>query len=179
MRERLSDLSGAVRRSVQFGGDAGRIHGIPACQARCGAVSRISSPHRQRMAERLIIPTALTCPVGYTEDIFDGARYPGRAADALHLRHSIPRLPRREAAGLEVRGQALYARLRRITSLPYYTLSPTYSVCKNHGYLTGEQFVCPECGEDCGGLQPHHRILPSRSELERRQGAGIQGPQAL
>ena len=31
--------------------------------------------------------------------------------------------------------------------LPYYTLSPTYSVCKNHGYLTGEQFVCPICGE--------------------------------
>ena len=32
--------------------------------------------------------------------------------------------------------------------LPYYTMSPTYSVCKNHGYLAGEQFVCPECGEN-------------------------------
>ena len=31
--------------------------------------------------------------------------------------------------------------------LPYYTISPTYSVCKNHGYLAGEQFTCPECGE--------------------------------
>ncbi len=31
--------------------------------------------------------------------------------------------------------------------LPYYTISPTYSVCKNHGYLTGEQFTCPECHE--------------------------------
>jgi len=31
--------------------------------------------------------------------------------------------------------------------LPYYTLSPTYSVCKNHGYLIGEQFKCPVCGE--------------------------------
>ena len=31
--------------------------------------------------------------------------------------------------------------------LPYYTLSPTYSVCKNHGYLAGEQPVCPFCGE--------------------------------
>ena len=30
--------------------------------------------------------------------------------------------------------------------LPYYTLSPTYSVCKDHGYLTGEQFHCPICG---------------------------------
>ena len=31
--------------------------------------------------------------------------------------------------------------------LPYYTLSPTYSVCKKHGYITGEHFTCPTCGE--------------------------------
>jgi ribonucleoside-triphosphate reductase len=31
--------------------------------------------------------------------------------------------------------------------LPYYTLSPTYSVCKNHGYIAGEVFTCPDCGE--------------------------------
>ncbi len=30
--------------------------------------------------------------------------------------------------------------------LPYYTMSPTYSVCKEHGYITGEHFTCPECG---------------------------------
>ena len=30
--------------------------------------------------------------------------------------------------------------------LPYYTMSPTYSVCKEHGYLIGEQYVCPKCG---------------------------------
>ncbi len=31
--------------------------------------------------------------------------------------------------------------------LPYYTMSPTYSVCKTHGYITGEHFTCPVCGE--------------------------------
>ena len=31
--------------------------------------------------------------------------------------------------------------------LPYYTLSPTYSICKEHGYLAGEQKVCPHCGK--------------------------------
>ncbi|MBO5578390.1 MAG: ribonucleoside triphosphate reductase [Bacilli bacterium] len=30
--------------------------------------------------------------------------------------------------------------------LPYYTMSPTYSVCKEHGYITGEQYICPKCG---------------------------------
>ena len=31
--------------------------------------------------------------------------------------------------------------------LPYYTMSPTYSICKNHGYINGEHYTCPECGE--------------------------------
>ena len=31
--------------------------------------------------------------------------------------------------------------------MPYYTLSPTYSVCKNHGYISGEKYVCDKCGE--------------------------------
>ena len=30
--------------------------------------------------------------------------------------------------------------------LPYYTMSPTYSICKEHGYLSGEQYICPHCG---------------------------------
>ena len=32
--------------------------------------------------------------------------------------------------------------------LPYYTMSPTYSVCPNHGYLAGEQYTCPDCGAE-------------------------------
>ena len=32
--------------------------------------------------------------------------------------------------------------------LPYYTISPTYSICAKHGYLDGEQSVCPICGEE-------------------------------
>jgi ribonucleoside-triphosphate reductase (formate) len=32
--------------------------------------------------------------------------------------------------------------------IPYYTMSPTYSICKEHGYLVGEQFTCPHCGQE-------------------------------
>lgn len=32
--------------------------------------------------------------------------------------------------------------------IPYFTLTPTFSVCKNHGYIDGEVYRCPECGED-------------------------------
>ena len=33
--------------------------------------------------------------------------------------------------------------------LPYFTFSPTFSICPNHGYVVGEQATCPECGEEC------------------------------
>ena len=47
--------------------------------------------------------------------------------------------------------QAAAALVRKIAEnyrLPYYTLSPTYSVCRDHGYLTGEHFNCPICGRE-------------------------------
>lgn len=31
--------------------------------------------------------------------------------------------------------------------IPYFTISPTYSVCHNHGYISGEHYECPECGD--------------------------------
>ncbi len=33
--------------------------------------------------------------------------------------------------------------------LPYFTFSPTFSTCPNHGYIAGEHYTCPECGESC------------------------------
>ena len=42
---------------------------------------------------------------------------------------------------------ALVRKIAENYKLPYYTMSPTYSVCKNHGYLSGEVYTCPHCGE--------------------------------
>ena len=47
--------------------------------------------------------------------------------------------------------KAAAAIVRKISEnyrLPYYTLSPTYSVCKEHGYIAGEKFSCPKCGKE-------------------------------
>ena len=52
-------------------------------------------------------------------------------------------------ASCTARWRAAAALVRKIAEnyeLPYYTLSPTYSVCADHGYLAGEQFTCPICG---------------------------------
>ncbi len=42
---------------------------------------------------------------------------------------------------------ALVRKIAENYKLPYYTMSPTYSICKSHGYLSGEHFTCPTCGK--------------------------------
>jgi anaerobic ribonucleoside-triphosphate reductase len=44
---------------------------------------------------------------------------------------------------------ALTKRVAEKTELPYYTITPTFSVCPVHGYLSGEHFLCPSCGGRC------------------------------
>ena len=85
-------------------------------------------------------------PVGYTDDIFEALDM----QDELHTLYTSgtvfhaylgEKLPSWKSAATLVRTIA------ENYKLPYYSISPTYSVCKNHGYIAGEHFDCPECGE--------------------------------
>ncbi|MBO7364546.1 MAG: ribonucleoside triphosphate reductase, partial [Lachnospiraceae bacterium] len=85
-------------------------------------------------------------PVGYTEDIFTALDVQDELQTLYTsgtVFHSFlgEKLPGWKSASELVRKIAENYRL------PYYTMSPTYSVCKTHGYLTGEVAVCPECGQ--------------------------------
>ncbi len=86
-------------------------------------------------------------PVGYTEDIFT----------ALDIQDELQTLYTSGTVFHAFLGQKLpdwksCANLvRKIAEnyrLPYYTMSPTYSVCAEHGYISGEQYTCPICGKD-------------------------------
>ena len=85
-------------------------------------------------------------PVGYTEDIFSALDVQDEL-QTLYTSGTVfhaflgEKLPDWRAAANLVRKIAENYRL------PYYTLSPTYSVCREHGYLTGEQYTCPICGK--------------------------------
>ncbi len=84
-------------------------------------------------------------PVGYTADIFealdiqDGLQTLYTSGTVFHA-FLGEKMPSWKSAAELVR------KIAENYELPYYTLSPTYSVCREHGYLNGEQFVCPECG---------------------------------
>lgn len=85
-------------------------------------------------------------PVGFTDDIFS----------ALDIQDDLQTLYTSGTVFHAFLGEKLpdwqstATLVRKIAEnykLPYYTMSPTYSVCKNHGYLAGEVAICPECGE--------------------------------
>ena len=105
---------------------------ITAGQSNCGTPYYTNSSH---------------LPVGYTEDIFTALDM----QDELHTLYTSgtvfhaflgEKLPNWQSCANLVRKIAENYRL------PYYSISPTYSVCKNHGYIAGESFTCPECGEE-------------------------------
>ena len=85
-------------------------------------------------------------PVGYTDDIFTALDIQDEL-QTLYTSGTVfhaflgEKLPDWKAAANLVR------KIAQNYKLPYYTLSPTYSVCKNHGYIAGEEFTCPQCGE--------------------------------
>ena len=86
-------------------------------------------------------------PVDYTADIFDALDIQDDL-QTLYTSGTVfhgflgEKLPDWRAAAKLVRSIAENYRL------PYYTISPTYSICRDHGYLAGEHFTCPCCGQE-------------------------------
>ena len=93
-------------------------------------------------------------PVGYTSDIFEALDIQDEL-QTLYTSGTVfhaflgEKLPDWKAAADLVR------KIANNYKLPYYTMSPTYSICKDHGYLTGEQYTCPHCG---GATEVYSRI---------------------
>ena len=85
-------------------------------------------------------------PVGYTEDIFEALSIQDRL-QTLYTSGTVfhaflgEKLPDWKAAA------ALVRKIAENHQLPYYTMSPTYSVCADHGYIAGEEYTCPICGK--------------------------------
>ncbi len=87
-------------------------------------------------------------PVNYTDDIFElldlqdelQTKYTGGtvvhifAGERLHNNETLKNLVKKICKNYR---------------LPYFTFSPTFSVCENHGYIKGEHFTCPDCGSEC------------------------------
>jgi ribonucleoside-triphosphate reductase (formate) len=115
-------------------------------------------------------------PVGFTDDVFEAldlqddlqTKYTG--GTVLHCF-----IGERLTDGKEAK--ELVKKIVTNYSLPYFTLSPTFSICETHGYLKGEHFTCPKCDTECkvysrvvGKIAPVQRWNPGKkSEFKDRK----------
>ena len=144
MRERLSDYQ-------EMYGDLYNLEATPA----------ESTSYRLAKHDKKRYPAILTAsgdcgtpyytnsshlPVGYTADVFEALDIQDEL-QTLYTSGTVfhaflgEKLPDWKSAATLVR------KIAENYKLPYYTISPTYSVCKNHGYISGEVYTCPDCGE--------------------------------
>lgn len=85
-------------------------------------------------------------PVGYTEDIFTALDIQDEL-QTLYTSGTVFHAFLGERLSSWQEAANLVKKIADNYKLPYYTLSPVYSVCKKHGYITGEVHKCPDCGE--------------------------------
>ena len=142
-------------RMVEFQEATGHLYNLEATPAE-GTTYRFAKEDRRRYPEILQAGTASNpyytnssqLPVGFTDDPFEALerqedlqrKYTG--GTVLHL-YMSERITDAQACKELVR--------RSLTTfrLPYITVTPTFSICPEHGYLAGEHHACPTCGGTC------------------------------
>ena len=143
MRERLSDYQ-------EMYGDLYNLEATPAEST----TYRLAKHDKARFPEIITAHEGATpyytnsshLPVGYTEDIFEALAIQDKL-QTLYTSGTVfhaflgEKLPDWKSAATLVR------KIAENHELPYYTMSPTYSVCADHGYIAGEEYVCPICGK--------------------------------
>jgi anaerobic ribonucleoside-triphosphate reductase len=87
-------------------------------------------------------------PVNYTDDIFEALDL----QDSIQQKYTGGTVFHVYAGERVTNGECIKALVRKICDnyhLPYFTFTPTFSVCPVHGYLNGEHEVCSRCGQEC------------------------------
>ena len=145
MRERLSDYQ------EQYEGELFNLEATPAESTayRLAKHDRAKWPLIRTAGAKGDTPyytNSSHLPVEYSSDIFDALDIQDEL-QTLYTSGTVfhgflgEKLPDWKSAA------SLVKKIAENYRLPYYTISPTYSVCREHGYLTGEHFTCPKCGK--------------------------------
>lgn len=140
-------------RMVEFQEETGHLYNLEATPAE-GTTYRFAKEDRKRFAGILQAGTdanpyytnSSQLPVGFTDDPFEAlarqdelqTKYTG--GTVLHL-YMSERISTADAC------RELVKRSLSSFRLPYLTITPTFSICPNHGYLAGEHHTCPRCAE--------------------------------
>jgi len=141
-------------RMVEFQEDTGNMYNLEATPAE-GTTYRFAKEDRQRYpdimqsgsVERPYYTNSSQLPVGYTDDPFEALemqdelqrKYTGGTVLHLYMNERV--------SSIEACKNLVKRSLGRF-HLPYITVTPTFSICPRHGYLSGEHEFCPRCDEE-------------------------------
>ncbi|WP_071129109.1 ribonucleoside triphosphate reductase [Varibaculum massiliense] len=156
-----ADLLDHIReRMVQLQEETGHLYNLEATPAE-GTTYRFAKEDAKRFpgiiqagtADAPYYTNSSQLPVGYTQDAFQAleeqvelqGKYTG--GTVLHLYMG-------EAMNSAESCKTLVHRALANFKLPYITITPTFSICPVHGYLSGEHFDCPKCAEEGNHEQP-------------------------
>lgn len=134
-----------------FQSETGHVYNLEATPAE-GTAYRLAKIDKDRFPDIITagkdVPyytNSTQVPVGYTDDLFEvlelqdelQSLYTGGTVLHLYLGESI------EDIGL---CKSLIKKIFTRYKLPYISITPTFSICQEHGYIRGEHFTCPQCG---------------------------------
>ena len=161
-------LSHMREKSREFQEETGHVYNIEATPAE-GTSYRLARLDKERYpkiitaGEKVPYYTNSTqLPVNYTDDLYDALEkqeelqslYTGGTVFHIFLGESIT-----ESEGCKL----LVKRVAERFKVPYYTVTPTFSICPDHGYLTGEHLKCPLCGRE---TEVYSRVVGYFSPLQ-------------
>jgi len=138
---------------VEFQKETGNFYNLEATPAE-GASYRLAKLDKERYPDIITAgndicyyTNSTQLPVGFTDDIFEcldlqdelQSLYTGGTVQHLYLGESI--------SDVNV-CKNLIRRIFENYQMPYISITPTFSICNTHGYISGEHFTCPECGQE-------------------------------
>lgn len=148
--ERVLDFM--LAKLSDFQKETGNIYNLEATPAE-GTTYRLARIDKKKFLDIITQGTdapyytnSTMLPVGYTEDTFEAlilqerfqAKYTGGTVLHLFLGEEIDD---EDSCALLTR------RIAEKSSVPYFTITPTFSICEDHGYIRGEHYTCPLCKE--------------------------------
>jgi len=86
-------------------------------------------------------------PVGHTKDVFEAIELQEKLQTLYTGGTVLHGFLGEEIDSIETT-KLLVKRAFENSRVPYFTITPTYSICPDHGHIKGEEFTCPECGKD-------------------------------
>ncbi|MDI6855963.1 MAG: ribonucleoside triphosphate reductase [Candidatus Thermoplasmatota archaeon] len=144
MREKLKE----------FQSETGNIYNLEATPAE-GVSYRLARLDKKKCPKLKILgikapyyTNSTHLPVNYTDDIFEALKH----QDDLQTLYTGGTVFHAFVGERITDSRACKLLVRRIAEsfkLPYYTITPTFSICQKHGYIAGEQIKCPHCNKQC------------------------------